>query len=183
MLQPPRTKQNYFLCRKHSFKNTRLTLAPSALSAGIKQHRKTRCMRQDNAGKSASWIVMPSTILVVDDDEAVRRFTLNALRLRGFHTLEASDGTSGLASFVQHKNEVDLILSDIVMPGCSGPMMMEEILRHQPRARLAFMSGTAGAEALSEQWNWVPILEKPFDLKSLTGFINRCLEKGMRAQP
>ena len=125
----------------------------------------------------------PSTILVVDDDEAVRRFTLKALRSQGFHTLEAFDGRTGLASFVRHKNEVDLILSDIVMPGCSGPMMVEEILHLEPCAKAAFMSGTAGAESLPEQLTWVPILEKPFDLKRLTSFVNQCLEMNVHAQP
>src|ERR1041385_9472336 len=47
----------------------------------------------------------PSTILVVDDNESVRRFTIKALRSQGFHTLEAFDGRSGLETFVQHKNE------------------------------------------------------------------------------
>ena len=118
----------------------------------------------------------PATILVVDDDECVRRFTLRALRSQGFHTLEAFDGNSGLASFIHNRNTVDLVLSDIMMSGCSGPVMVEKILRLEPCVRIAFASGTVGVESLPEHLRHVPVLEKPFDSKGLTKFVNNCLE-------
>ena len=75
--------------------------------------------------KSAG-VKTPKTVLVVEDDEQVRRFSLNVLRMHGYRTLEAFDGEMGLATFLRHKHEVDLVLTDIVMP-VPGPEMVEKI--------------------------------------------------------
>jgi CheY-like chemotaxis protein len=84
----------------------------------------------------------PHTILVVDDDAAVRNLSLTLLRRCGFRTLEAFDGESGLSTFLRHQNDVDLVLTDVVMPKVSGPQMVDKILESNPSVKVVFMSGT-----------------------------------------
>ena len=118
------------------------------------------------------------TILVVEDDPLVRRFMLTVLQRYGYRTLEAFDGSGGLTIFSHHKNAVDLVLSDVVMPH-PGPEMVEEILRLDPDARIGFMSGTAGMMyLLPDRLKSVPLLLKPFTCDCLLEFVQRCLHTG-----
>jgi len=116
------------------------------------------------------------TVLVVEDDDAVRRFSLAALRSAGFRTIEAFDGQSGLNAYLKHRVEVDLILTDVVMPEMSGPDMVEEILSLYPAAEVLFMSGTA-TPACVPAFNGrrYPVLEKPFTAQRLTASVKECL--------
>jgi two-component system cell cycle sensor histidine kinase/response regulator CckA len=101
------------------------------------------------------------TILVVDDDDAVRRFAILALQQRGYTTLEGSDGISGLKRFFESSEDIGLVLSDIVMPPPSGPEMINEILRAKPSLAVGFASGTAECSQLPEDLKHIPILRKP----------------------
>lgn len=106
------------------------------------------------------------TILVVEDEEIVRQFALTVLRQAGYRTLEAFNGQTGLASFVRHRSEVDLILTDVVMPH-SGSEMAEAILHVEPSMKIVFMSGTAGFASFPDQLKRFPMLQKPFTPESL----------------
>jgi len=113
------------------------------------------------------------TILVVEDDDRIRKLTLLVLRSYGYRTLEADDGKSGLATFLRHRNEVDLVVSDLVMPH-SGPEMADEVLEAEPSAKIAFMSGTVSE--LPRHLKDLPILEKPFTANDLVRFVRQCLQ-------
>ena len=117
----------------------------------------------------------PITILVVEDDEAVRRLSLSLLRSLGYRTLEAFDGKSGLATFMRHEDQIDLTLTDVAMPH-SGPEMVDQILRVDPEARIMFMSGTASPEELPAHLKRFPLLQKPFTYEALARGIRRCLD-------
>lgn len=114
------------------------------------------------------------TILVVEDDVSVRQFSLLALQKHGYRTLEACDGKSGLATFLRHQDEVDLTLTDVVMPH-PGPEMVEQILRFKPSAKIAFMSGTASRAELPRNLRQIPILDKPFTSQRLLAFVKEWL--------
>jgi two-component system cell cycle sensor histidine kinase/response regulator CckA len=119
---------------------------------------------------------------VVEDDSAVRRFTLAALQRYGYRTLEAFDGRIGLATFLQHKDGVDLVLSDVAMPH-PGPEMVDEILRLEPNAKVGFMSGTAGFHGLPAHLKGVPVLQKPFTCDRLVEFVQGCLRENHKLIP
>ena len=123
--------------------------------------------------KSAG-VKTPKTVLVVEDDEQVRRFSLNVLRMHGYRTLEAFDGEMGLATFLRHKHEVDLVLTDIVMP-VPGPEMVEKIWKVQPSAKIVFVSGTAGFSDLPIHLRTAPLLHKPFTVESLVKCVGSVL--------
>jgi two-component system cell cycle sensor histidine kinase/response regulator CckA len=119
----------------------------------------------------------PHTVLVVDDDAAVRNLSLTLLRRCGFLTLEAFDGQSGLSIFQRHQTDVDLVLTDVVMPNVSGPQMVEKILASNPSVKVVFMSGTSEIGSLPNRYGKeFPIIYKPFGADKLTTIVRECLE-------
>ncbi|MFX6015175.1 response regulator, partial [Acinetobacter baumannii] len=83
------------------------------------------------------------TILLVEDEEAVRRFAERALTRHGYRVIMAESGAEGLEVANSHQGTIDLILSDVVMPEMDGPTMIKELRKSRPDARVVFMSGHA----------------------------------------
>jgi len=79
--------------------------------------------------------------LLVVDEPIVRRFVAAALESRGFTVLEASSGQEGLKRFSEQK-EIQLVLSDILMPTMTGPEMVQRIVKINPSVKIMFMTGT-----------------------------------------
>jgi signal transduction histidine kinase len=83
-----------------------------------------------------------ATVLVVEDDQAVREIAIAILRELGYRVLEAEDGEEGLRLFEQHADALDLLLSDVVLPGAlQGGQLAERITTLRPEVRVLFMSG------------------------------------------
>lgn len=109
------------------------------------------------------------TLLLVEDEEAVRAFAARALMSRGYHVLEAGSGVEALEVMAQHPGEVELILSDVVMPEMDGPTLLKELRPTHPDIKVIFMSGYAEeafAKNLPEGADF-GFLPKPFTLKQL----------------
>ncbi len=81
------------------------------------------------------------TVLLVEDDDAVRALVSLILADCGYSVVEACDGREGLRLFESHEGSIDLVLTDIVMPGMSGREMAERILASHPEAKILFVSG------------------------------------------
>jgi CheY-like chemotaxis protein len=104
------------------------------------------------------------TVLLVEDEPNVRSFVRRALEQAGFAVIEAPHPEAALQLVERHAGTLDLILSDVVMPGMSGRLMAERLARRHPEARVLFMSGyiddpLARQKAAS---NDVGFLQKPF---------------------
>jgi len=82
-----------------------------------------------------------STILVVDDDDDVRRVTERILRKAGYQVLSANSGQTAIGVSREHSGTIDLLLTDIVMPGMSGRDLAREVAVERPAIRVIFMSG------------------------------------------
>jgi two-component system cell cycle sensor histidine kinase/response regulator CckA len=109
-------------------------------------------------------------VLLVEDEAPVRAFAGRALRLRGYTVLEAASGEEALQTLADPKLEVDLFVTDVVMPGRDGPSWVREALDDRPGAKVIFMSGYA-EDGLSEDQARIPnsvFLPKPFSLTDLT---------------
>jgi two-component system cell cycle sensor histidine kinase/response regulator CckA len=109
------------------------------------------------------------TILLVEDEEAVRAFGARALVSRGYTVLEAGSGVEALDVVEEHKGHIDLIVSDVVMPEMDGPTMFAELRRRGVKAKVVFVSGYA-EEAFSKglpEGETFGFLPKPFSLKQL----------------
>lgn len=117
------------------------------------------------------------TVLLVEDEDAVRAFASRALTSRGFTVLEATSGVEALEVFEEHGPEIELIVSDVVMPEMDGPSLLKELRRRKPDVRVIFVSGYA-EEAFSrnlpedETFGFLP---KPFTLKQLVEAVKEAL--------
>jgi two-component system cell cycle sensor histidine kinase/response regulator CckA len=126
----------------------------------------------------------PGSILIVEDEDAVRSMVRLALEQQGFSVLTASSGSEGLATWRRHANEIRLILTDMVMPGGpSGPELARSVWRENSNLPVIFMSGYS-PEATDRDLNLmegVNYLPKPFALHRLRAMITLRLQGGTGA--
>ena len=117
------------------------------------------------------------TILVVEDEEAVRHATTEFLNLQGYTVLEAKDGRDALAVAKSYVGVIHLVVTDVVMPNLSGGEMATEIAKLRPDAKLMFVSGYAGKTVFDHKVFDVDtnFLQKPYTLKQLSGKIRDAL--------
>ncbi len=119
--------------------------------------------------KAAADLTGHGTILLVEDEEAVRAFAARALASRGYSVLQAANGLEALEIVAQNRGEIDLVVSDVVMPEMDGPTMFGELRKRGVAAKVIFVSGYA-EEAFAknlpdgEDFGFLP---KPFSLKQL----------------
>ena len=109
------------------------------------------------------------TILLVEDEDAVRAFAARALASRGYKVLEAETGAVALEVMEEVEGEVDLVVSDVVMPEMDGPTLLVELRKANPELKIIFVSGYAEEafkKNLPEGEKFV-FLPKPFSLKQL----------------
>jgi two-component system, cell cycle sensor histidine kinase and response regulator CckA len=109
------------------------------------------------------------TVLLVEDEDAVRSFASRALSTRGYTVLEAANGAEALEIMDREHGQVDLVVSDVVMPGMDGPTLLRHLRERNPGIRIVFMSGYAEEafrKNLGEDEHFI-FLPKPFTLKKL----------------
>ena len=123
------------------------------------------------------------TILLVEDESAVRRLALTMLERHGFRVLEASGGSEALARCRAERGAIDLVLSDMVMPHMSGEQLAAELRLQYPALHFLFMSGysehaVVNHALLSPDF---PFVSKPFSASVLIGKVNQALSAARRS--
>ncbi|HJL16019.1 MAG TPA: ATP-binding protein [Sandaracinaceae bacterium LLY-WYZ-13_1] len=115
-------------------------------------------------------------ILLVEDDDAVRRSTARVLTRAGFVVLVAASGEEALARF-EEEPAIGLVLSDVIMPGMDGFQLVEELQRRAPRLRVLLMSGYTGdaLDRFGRLPDDVQLLTKPFEIADLLARIRAAL--------
>jgi two-component system, cell cycle sensor histidine kinase and response regulator CckA len=113
----------------------------------------------------------PRTILLVEDEQSLRKLTRTTLREAGYTVLEARDASEALGIATQTDSGIDLLLADVVMPGMSGPALAERLCPLRPAMKVLYMSGyTDGAAAAHGALDsGVSVLRKPFTRDQLIG--------------
>jgi DNA-binding NtrC family response regulator len=101
-------------------------------------------------------------ILCVDDEPIVLRACSNAITQAGFRCAVAENGAAGLDSFMEMKDEVCLVLSDIVMPAVNGLDMAASILQVNADVKIVLMSGYSDSVIEQQGRNRFPFIRKPF---------------------
>jgi CheY-like chemotaxis protein len=116
-----------------------------------------------------------ASVLVVDDEAAVRRFAARVLERDGYGVVEAADGAEALELLKDVQASVDVVVTDIVMPRLNGVELMQALSISYPDIPVILMSGYATA-ALSELGIAAPcsILTKPFPAERLLAEVHRC---------
>jgi two-component system cell cycle sensor histidine kinase/response regulator CckA len=117
------------------------------------------------------------TVLVVDDEEAVRRLACRMLTWTGYQALEARHGREALATIEEHNGPIHLILTDIKMPGMNGRELGRQVEARWPGKPILYMSGFASEvfqHGLLEPG--APFLAKPFTQDDLASKVRALLE-------
>ncbi|MGH6877158.1 MAG: ATP-binding protein, partial [Rhizomicrobium sp.] len=117
------------------------------------------------------------TILLVEDEEAVRSFAARALKLRGYQVLEAAGGEEALELVRRHPGAIHLLITDVVMPNMDGPTLVRAVRRLRPDLAVIFMSGYAEEAFRRHDENAADLhfLAKPFGLKQLAAKVKDVL--------
>ena len=130
-----------------------------------------------HGGKLEAAATGSETILLVEDEDAVRRASAEFLTLHGYTVLEARDGLDALAVAKDYGSTIHLVVTDVVMPNVSGGQLAKELKSRRPEAKVLFVSGYAGKivmehKAVNLETNF---LQKPFTLKQLSSKIREAL--------
>jgi two-component system cell cycle sensor histidine kinase/response regulator CckA len=117
------------------------------------------------------------TILLVEDEEGLRALNARGLQSRGYTVIEAGNGVEALQELEKQGGEIDLVVSDVVMPEMDGPTLMKELKKRNPDIKIIFVSGYA-EDAFDKslpdptQFNF---LAKPFTLKQLVKVVKETM--------
>jgi len=119
------------------------------------------------------------TILVVEDQPEVLSFLADALQALGYRVLAAAHPDDGLALGDEHAEEIDLVLTDVVMPGMNGPEMAQRLIFRHPFLRVLYLSGydreTLGPLGVPEEGP--DFLKKPFTMDALVKRVSGALRR------
>ena len=116
------------------------------------------------------------TILLVDDEQSVRSIVVKILRRAKYNVLEAESGEAALRISESHPDKIDLLLSDMYMPGLRGPEVAQALAPMRPGLRVLFMSGYADQDSRSGVPLGANFLNKPFSGQELAAKVEAVLK-------
>jgi len=119
------------------------------------------------------------TILVVEDEDALRHLTRRVLEAHGYRVLVAGGGAEALEVVARHAAPIDLVVSDVVMPGMAGPELVQRLAERQPDLRALFVSGYTD-ESIAQHKVFRPgvnYLAKPFSREGLAERVRAILDQ------
>lgn len=118
------------------------------------------------------------TILLVDDDDALRDLGEQMLRLYGYTVISAPDGEDAVEIYTRHRDRIDLVILDLIMPGMGGSLCLQELLAVNPDARVLITSGYSpeGESEKAIRSGAAAFLQKPYDLHELLGAVRTILD-------
>ncbi len=118
------------------------------------------------------------TLLVVEDEEAVRGVAVRSLKASGYRILEAANADEALGVSDSFPGTIDLLLTDVVMPGMDGTKLAEELRRRRPGIRVLFMSGYPGRSvSLIDTIEPDRLINKPYDIQFLSRKVRETLDR------
>jgi signal transduction histidine kinase/ActR/RegA family two-component response regulator len=142
-------------------KGTTVTMYLPALPGNVREEPTTE--------REATAYEVAPTILLVEDDHDVRGYVVEILRELHYRVLEAHDADSALGLIDRNDVRVDLLLTDLILPGMNGVQLAEEVKARQPEARILIMTGYS-RDAITNQWPvnaGIEMLHKPLTRDAL----------------
>ena len=117
------------------------------------------------------------TILLVEDEDSVRQLVRDTLESKGYLVIEAENGECGLQASAKHSGKIDLVITDVVMPGLGGREMVEKLMKSRPQTKVLYLSGYTEDAILSEGGieSGTSFLQKPFTLQNLSRKVREVL--------
>ncbi|MFP3947731.1 MAG: response regulator [Longimicrobiales bacterium] len=133
--------------------------------------------RADPVTASESSTAEDTTILLVEDEETVRKVIERLLRKLGYEVESASDAEEAIEIFTKRNEEFDLVLTDVVMPGLTGVEMSEVLKKQRPDMKFLFTSGYTSKElGGNPEAPPEPFLPKPFSMDELSRSVREALK-------
>jgi len=122
------------------------------------------------------------TILLVDDEEEVRAVLRALLQRQGYAVLDAATGTEALQIATAHPGQIDLVVTDLVMPKMSGHQLAEQLTAMRPGLRVLFISGyLADAAGCGDVGAASGFVQKPFGMSEFASTVRELLDRRGRA--
>ena len=109
----------------------------------------------------------PPTIVLVDDEDDVRAVMRSVLQQKGYLVIEASSGGDAIRLLAHHSGSIDMLVTDVLMPGMSGPELYGHLERRHPGLKVLYVSGYADDAFGREPGHGAALLSKPFSLETL----------------
>jgi CheY-like chemotaxis protein len=119
------------------------------------------------------------TLLLVEDEEGVRQFSRRILDNAGYRVLESTNGDEAEQLFIQHGDSIDLLVTDVVMPGCGGPELLERLRLRSPDLKVLYMSGYTDQSVVARTGidEDVRFVQKPFRAAELLRHVREALHQ------
>jgi len=120
---------------------------------------------------------MPQTILIAEDDRIIRDLVKQVLAAGGHRVIPAANPKEALEAVADHEGDIDLLLTDVMMPSMSGPDLAVEMRKLHPAIRVIYMSGVTNYDKVQRDIvaSGTPFLKKPFSMEDLNAAVNRAL--------
>jgi two-component system cell cycle sensor histidine kinase/response regulator CckA len=116
------------------------------------------------------------TILLVDDEDSVRTIVVKILRRAKYNVLEAENGEAAVRIAEAHQGRIDLVITDMYMPGLRGREVIQRIAPTRPELRALFISGYADQDARTGVPDGANFLSKPFSGQELAAAVEKVLK-------
>jgi two-component system cell cycle sensor histidine kinase/response regulator CckA len=117
-------------------------------------------------------------ILIVEDETPVRLFEVHALNNKGYEVIDTADAESAMTYLESEGHNISIVITDVIMPGITGPQMVEKIREKYPHIKFIFTSGYAEESLSYFDQNEHHFLAKPFTLNELASKVKEVLEEG-----
>jgi CheY-like chemotaxis protein len=148
-------------------------LLPRATGAPAAEPELTPALEVDNRGRE--------TVLVVEDEDAVRALASRSLKSQGYNVLTAGNAEEALNVAERFNGVIHLLLTDVVMPGMKGPDLATRLRTLRPDIRVILMSGYAAEVLTRSDLRQATLIAKPFLPRELAGTVREVLDRALPA--
>jgi DNA-binding NtrC family response regulator len=156
--------------------------AGTTVTVCLPQVQRNAPVEKQSEAEGAPVQCRAGTVLVVEDEEGVRELALRVLEQEGHQVFSAQDGDTALSVLEEYGPDLDLVLSDVIVPGIGTAELERQVHDHRPELPLVFMSGYSRDEMVERGLIDPdrPFLQKPFTAAQLSELVCRELESGSR---
>ena len=142
--------------------------------------QRTEAIKGKDAEKVTPEVALrgAETILLAEDEPSVRKLVRDALTRQGYRVLEAHNGAHAVEVAARHHGEINLLVTDVIMPELNGPEVAKRVVQSRPNTRVLYMSGYTDTVVIDQgvsQFSQAGFLQKPFTVKELVGKVSAVL--------
>jgi DNA-binding NtrC family response regulator len=118
-------------------------------------------------------------VLLVEDEAGVRQLSKRILDNAGYRVLEAANSDDAQRLFAEHGDSIDLVVTDVIMPGCGGPELLRRLQVQSPALKVLYMSGYTEQSAVQKEEidRGLPFVQKPFTAVEFVRQVRAALDR------